>query len=431
MVLKILANGRTVETFLDEIGGFLAGAANAGGEKNISADIKTKLKNSLEKTSNISREMMIEAVNNLTNNIVNNVSQKNSASLSNMVSQYNIISLTDSTIGGDMNIIGNTSTNTSSTDTTGIINQTQDSNIKTDISTSIIKNITNSLPNAEEQHQASLKKMMDDSIQKLQESLETANYNTIDPKSLIDGLNTGIAGTVNVDIEKSTEIEQNIKDVLNLNEDFKVYDENNLENNISNIIDQNNFASCLASTVQRNEINLRNLDITGNVNIKDNIQKNIAKSLMTCVIDQTITNEISNKIVTQIESNISRMFDAVADQAPENLPLLVDMYDAANKSIVTSSEYNEEEIPEKIGDLIDNLPVPENNENNTNSNNTSGNNQSENNIPEEENIFAKYKIPIIIGVISLILLIIIIISTKKSSNNYQPNYYQPNYYPQY
>lgn len=350
----IIKDNRIREHFL---GGFLAGAISGGLSKHPEKNLEknTKIQTAIQNTSNINREMIVNAINNINNQVANEVAQKNSAEISNSLIAENKINFEQSTVAGDFNVVGNTLSNQAEARTLGNIKQESDSKIKTDITTEITKKITNQIPDDQAVADRSSKRLAAQAMRNVQASLAQLNANSpvsqaaSQGSDLVSGImNTFLPGSKeNVNIKENNEINQSLKEVFNLDDTFKVNDENNISNEISNIVDQANYANCKSSLLAQNEMTFRNLDVGGSVNISNNKLLNIANSYLECVIDQDISSQITTKIVSKIESNIEKLVGEIAEKSPDKLPLFINAADAATKTLIDSA-YPEGNYPSNI-----------------------------------------------------------------------------------
>ncbi|ADO67122.1 hypothetical protein crov089 [Cafeteria roenbergensis virus] len=448
MSLIYHANGTIVDKRIKEhFLGFLAGAVAGGLNKKSSTNIKnnTKINKAIENISNINREMIVDAINNINNKVSNQVAQKNTVDISNSMIAENKINFEQSSITGDFNVSGNTLSNDVILQTYSNVKQKTDNTIKTDISTEITKTIKNNIPNDNTPNSKLANKPMKELNDYLTQLKSTSQVpSNITGTDLVSNLANIFLPKPSTDtnITVNNELNESTKQILNLDDSFKVNDENNISNEISNIVDQANYSSCRTSVLAQNEMNFRNLDIGGSATISNNVLKNVASSYLDCVIDQDISNEISTKIVTKLESTIEKLVSAVAEKNPDKIPLLIYAADASINTIIDAA-YPDGDYPEEISptntlpdtqpsitSTNDNdYPTNQNNQNTQNTQNNQNNHNAQDN-QNNHNIISSNPLNItlyVIGSLILVLIIIIIIilftNKKGPSTNFNDKYY--------
>jgi hypothetical protein len=127
-------------------------------------------------------------------------------------------------------------------------------------------------------------------------------------------------------VNNSYELDSSIKQTLDLDESFKITDNDDISNDIKNKIEQSNFASCQSSASAQNAIIIQDImcDVSsvavrsdkvakrgGTFEFEDNEQTAVAKLFMTCIFNQNNVSEISNKIMNNIAKKYNQIYDAV------------------------------------------------------------------------------------------------------------------------
>ena len=293
------------------------GKTSAGNTKN--ENNSRKITKEAEMKTNIDRSTVIKATQKIVNNAVNNVSQKNSADVFNSIAASNSILLN----GIECQVLNISDINqdaVTTADTTSTIIQKTINKVKTNITNSINKEISNDLPN----NAADLMREQNKAMKDFMDSTPGLKKESNKPKRIngIFELVTGIAKSFNkenflggveagntTNIDNSYQLNQKLKTEFNLDESFKVDDNDEVTNTISNSVNQQNIATCGQSAIANNNITLNDIkcDIANISKIK---QTAVAKSMLTCTFNQTLVSDISTKIITKIEKRISRMMKA-------------------------------------------------------------------------------------------------------------------------
>ena len=259
------------------------------------------IKKTYENNQKINRSMQVEGLTKLFNNVANDVVQKNMASASAAAGAANTINL-QGVRCDNIKVRGIDQSNEAVLKLVTEQKQKATSDISTDIVTDISKKIT-------QPPQTDVA------------AIETANQ-----KEMNDFMNSSVgydpssapqAGGSLCDIGSSskttnnTSIDANIKKSLDLDESFKVKDDDDIKNEIKNQISQSNVAQCAANAAAANEINFNDI-MCSNLEISDIKQSNAVNVLVTCMFDQEAVNKITTKIQTKITKQIGQIYDAVA-----------------------------------------------------------------------------------------------------------------------
>ena len=334
---------------------------------------KTSVTKNFENNQRINRSMTVESVTKLVNNVATEVIQKNAAEASSAAAASNVIWLQN--VNCDDVVISGISQNATAISQVQVKTQQQNmSKIANEISTSIDKTIEKVGATDLAGLEAENTKMLDNFMKTMpgydpNKAQQMASQCPKAGDSMIS-----IGNTCNVSNEY--ELNASVKKALDLDESFKIKDEDNVSNDIKNKVEQSNFASCQSSASANNAIILSDITCAstnainkansldkaaaegktltpakrGRLEISDIEQKAIAQLYMTCIFDQKNVSEIANKIVNKISKKYSQVYDAVAEKAKKNGPKyarnagdFVDVWAAAGM--------------EKIAAAAGNLPV--------------------------------------------------------------------------
>jgi len=322
--------------------GSIFGGVVSGGDK---TDIKNKtdITKNFENNQRINRSMAVESVTKLVNNVATDVIQKNAATAASAAAASNVIWLQN--VNCDDVVVTGISQNATAISQVQVKTQQQNmSKIATDISTSIDKTIEKVGATDLDALQADNTKMLNDFMKATpgyepNKAQEMASQCPKAGDSMIS-----IGNTCNVSNEYS--LNASVKQALDLDESFKIKDEDNVSNDIKSKVEQSNFASCQSSANANNAIILSDITCAnanaiskanaldkatasgqtlapakrGRLEISDIEQKAVAQLYMTCIFDQKNVSEIANKIVNKISKKYSQVYDAVKKKAEKNGP---------------------------------------------------------------------------------------------------------------
>jgi hypothetical protein len=304
---------------------------------------KTTVNKNFENNQRINRSMAVESVTKLVNNVATEVIQKNSAEASSAAAASNVIWLQN--VNCDDVVISGVSQNATAISQVQVKTQQQNmSKIANEISSSIDKTIEKVGATDLAGLEAENTKLLNDFMKEMpgydpNKAQEMASQCPKASDSLIS-----IGNTCNVSNEY--ELNASIKKALDLDESFKIKDDDNVSNDIKNKVEQSNFASCQSSASANNAIILSDITCAstnamnkansldkaaaegktltpakrGRLEISDIEQKAIAQLYMTCIFDQKNVSEIANKIVNKISKKYSQVYDAVKKKAEKNGP---------------------------------------------------------------------------------------------------------------
>jgi hypothetical protein len=298
-------NGQYYEQLMSGNGGknyehFLGGGGGNDTTVNDSKDISKKM----ELNTNINRSMVVKSVAKLVNTVVNEVAQSNSAEVENAVGASNTIALYG--VECDViNISGISQSAEAQASTAAVIHQKIANSIETNITNSITKKITNSLPN----DVADIQKKDNEMAKQFMNATPGLDPNAA--KKLLAGTAKGGFGN-DTTVNTSYKLEAELKKTLNLDESFKVDDNDEISNEIKNKISQKNLAKCSAVAAAANNVTLADIKCkTANIsNIK---QKAIAVSTLACAFDQEAVNKISTKVMNKLDKTFTKMYAAAKD----------------------------------------------------------------------------------------------------------------------
>jgi hypothetical protein len=364
--------------------GSIFGGVVSGGDK---TDIKNKtdITKNFENNQRINRSMAVESVTKLVNNVATDVIQKNTASAASAAGASNVIWLQN--VNCDDVVVTGISQNAQAISQVQVKMQQQNmSKIATEISTSIDKTIEKVGATDLDALQADNTKMLNDFMKATpgyepNKAQEMASQCPKAGDSMIS-----IGNTCNVSNEYS--LNASVKQALDLDESFKIKDEDNVSNDIKSKVEQSNFASCQSSANANNAIILSDITCAnanaiskansldkaktegktltpkqrGRLEISDIEQKAVAQLYMTCIFDQKNVSEIANKIVNKISKKYSQVYDAVKKKAEKNGPEyaknafdFLDVWSAAGMEKIAAAAGN---LPKKQESAATPAPTP-------------------------------------------------------------------------
>jgi len=315
----------------DFIGSIFGGLVKGGDSTSIKD--KTTVNKNFDNNQRINRSMAVEAVTKLVNNVATDVIQKNSAEASSAAAASNTIWLQN--VNCSNVVITGVSQDATAISQVQVKTQQQNmSKIANEISTTIDKTIEKIGATDLAALQADNTKMLDNFMKAMpgydpNKAQEMASKCPKAGESMISVGNK-------CDVSNEYELNASVKNVLDLDESFKIKDTDDISNDIKNKVEQSNFASCQASATANNAIILNDItcDVAeavatakkidkakaagkppGKLEISDIQQKAVAQLYMTCIFDQKNVSEIANKIVNKISKKYSQVYDAVQKKA--------------------------------------------------------------------------------------------------------------------
>ena len=315
---------------------------SAGNDQSISDS--TKVTKNFENNQKINRSMMVESITKLVNNVSSDVMQKNTAAATSAAGASNSLALSD--IDCDVVSISGINQSAQATNITVVkASQSNTSKISNEISTSIDKTIEKVGGTDLAALQAENTKQLNDFMGAMpgydpNKAQKLASQCPDDSGSLFSAGNK-------CDVSSSYELDASVKQSLDLDESFKINDQDDISNTIQTKLDQANFASCSAAASAENQIVLTKVKCK-NMKISDIDQQAIAKLYMTCVFDQKNVSEIANKITNKIAKKYNQIYDAVAKKGEEKGQAWLD---EKMKLVDTFAAAGVEQIRAAAGDL--------------------------------------------------------------------------------
>jgi len=265
---------------------------------------------SFESNTRVNTSMMVESLTNIINNAVNDVKQTNSAEASSFSSATNTISINNMT-GKNFNLIG-VNQNADAKATVDVdAEQKNVSTIVNAMESSIQKQITK-----ESNISNIINEINDDNQKALQASIDAIPPIPNVPKPAANDHISSLFGVGNKTTNNiNTTYESSVKKMLNIDDSFKVSDNNNIKNDLFNYITNANYAKCQADANAMNQIALNNMQIAGDVNIRSIQQTSKAETNLKCAFTQTNISNIANKIVNQISTTINNLYKGIQNKS--------------------------------------------------------------------------------------------------------------------
>ena len=308
--------------------------ALVGGGNETSISDSTKVTKNFENNQKINRSMMVESITKLMNNVSSDVVQKNSSTAASAAGSSNTLWL--SGVNCDDVVISGVRQGAEATNQTLVkSSQANMSTISNEISTTIDKTIEKVGATDLGALQAENTKQLNDFMNAMpgydpNKAQKLASQCPDDSGSLISAGNK-------CNVSTSYELDATVKQALDLDESFKINDQDDVSNDIKTKLEQANFASCQANASASNQIILQDITCAsmsaatkaqkaaesaekgevlsaskrGRLEISDIEQQAVAKLYMTCIFDQKNVSEISNKIVNKISKKYNQIYDAI------------------------------------------------------------------------------------------------------------------------
>ncbi len=322
--------------------GFLA----SGGNKTSISD-STKVTKNFENNQKINRSMMVESITKLVNNVSSDVVQKNSSTAASAAGASNTLWL--SGVNCDDVVISGVRQGAEAQNQTLVkSSQSNMSKISNEISTSIDKTI-------EKVGGTDLAALQAENTKQLNDFMKAMpGYDPNKAQKLASKCPSGGGSLISAgnkcDVSSSYELDASVKQALDLDESFKINDQDDISNDIKNKLEQANFASCQANASASNAIVLQDITCAsmsaatkaqksqeaadkgetlsaskrGRLEISDIEQQAVAKLYMTCIFDQQNVSEIANKITNSISKKYNQIYDAVNKKAEGKDPAWLD-----------------------------------------------------------------------------------------------------------
>lgn len=290
------SNQRVIETIF-----------NVGGTNETIND--TKIKNLTEKTQNISKDMIVSSTAKLLNKAINEAAANNSAEITKALSASNKISISGAK-GKGFTLKG--------VDQRAEVKSKTEGEIVQKIANKMNNDMSNSISKSFEQASSDVKKLKEDiskgtSLGDGVAALGELGGKIADGAAKVASRAVNVGGT-NREVNKK-ELENTLRETLNLSENFKVDDNDEVENIIKNQMSQENLAKCAEEAAAANEINLADIDAgDGPIEISDIKQTALVDSAMKCAFNQEIVNEMANKIVNDLEKTFKKVSDSMSQE---------------------------------------------------------------------------------------------------------------------
>ncbi len=287
------------------------GVVEGGNETSSSSS--TKVTKNFENNQKINHSMMVDSITKLVNNVSSDVMQKNSATAASAAGASNSLNLM--AIECDTVTISNVNQGAQSTNQTTVkTSQSNTSTISNDISTNIDKTIEKVGSTDLEALESANTKQLNDFMGSMPgyDPNKAQKLSSQCPDDSASLFSTGNKCKTN----SSYELDATVKQSLELDESFKINDQDDISNEIQTKLDQANFASCQASSTASNQIALQKVKCK-DMKISDIEQQAIANLYMECVFDQKNVSEITNKITNKISKKYNQIYDAVNAKGAE------------------------------------------------------------------------------------------------------------------
>jgi len=288
-------------------------------------------KESKESSTEISKDMVVNATTKILSSAINEAASKNSAELTKALSASNKIALSGAK-GKGFKLSGIKQSAEVKSKTEGEIVQKIASQMSNDISNSISKIFS--------QASEDIKKLKEDT--KIQESEgSTVGEVTGQIAGMANNLVDNLFGGKTTNI---TETEKSLKEAFKLSEDFKVDDEDIVENTVKNQMSSENLAKCAEQSAAENEINLADIDAgDGEIEISDIEQTALVDSAMKCAFNQEILTEMANKIANKVEKTFEKISKSLDEQEKttdisKQKGDLAALGDAVSKTVVAAGD---------------------------------------------------------------------------------------------
>ena len=280
-----------------------------------SKDIKTTLdetivENLTENTKNITNDMRVNAVSKLMTEAINEATQSSSADISKILILSNKISIDGASTSGNFTLSGITQSSTVKSVTDATVVQNLQSKITNEFTTSITKKFSQKVSNVED-IKKNIKKgtNVGDMVGGAIDAAAGLGNNFIDTAGDVLSGALSVGSSKEERTETKKKMSETLKDTLNLSNPLVIEDQDDISQDISNILSQENMAACAEEASQANEINLSNINADEGIDITDIKQVAVVDSAMKCAFNQTAINEMANKVV----ANIDKMYEQIAE----------------------------------------------------------------------------------------------------------------------
>ncbi len=334
---------------------------SGGNTTNISDSVKVK--KSYENNQKIDRSMVVNSLTKLINNIANDVVQKNASNAAAAVGASNTVFLSGITCD-TVTISGIRQQSQSDLSIQVKSQQSNASKVSNEIKTNIDKTISKVGNTDLAKLQAANTQQLNDYMNAMpgydpDKAQKLASQCPSDSGSLISAGNT-------CNVSTSYELDGTVKQKLELDESFKINDNDDVSNDIKTKIEQANFATCQSNASADNSIVIQDIMCGvaeaaskaerkakkgGSFEFSDIDQKAVANLYMTCVFDQKNISEIANKIENRIAKRYNQIYDEVERKAKTMGSKGAAYYDKATDFVDTFAGAGLEKIMAAAGDL--------------------------------------------------------------------------------
>ena len=310
----------------------------------------TKVTKNFENNQKINRSMMVESISKLVNNVSQDVMQNNTAAAAASAGASNTLILSNINCD-EVEVSGIDQSASANADVLVKSQQVNTSKISSEISTTIDKTI-------EKVGATDLAGLQAENTKQLNDFMKAMpGFDPNKAQNMASSCPTGGGSLISAgnkcDVKSSYELDASVKQSLDLDESFKINDQDDIANEIKTKIGQANFASCTANASSANLIILQSIQcgvmsavnsaaktaraeesgkpVKKKLTVTDIQQNAMSKLYMTCVFDQKNVSEIATKITNSISKKYNQIYDAVQKKAaikgPEWLGNKMDLLD--------------------------------------------------------------------------------------------------------
>lgn len=258
-----------------------------------------------ETNQNMNKSQVISGMAKLVSTAMTSAVSKNSADLLRTIAIVNKQSY-ENLKGETIKITGIKQTST--------IKQETNMNVTQEITNKVVKDITKNISDT-------IDTTIKDNISNIKKSSDTGKGGTVvgdvikdlggkAMDMISDVLSASVGSSTNTLTEK--EISDKLKNTFNLDQSFKYNKNNEAADAITETLNPENLAKCVAETSATNELAFKGLTATGGALEISNIQQeNIVSDVMNCAFNQKTLNDISTKIVAEFDSTIQQLLDNI------------------------------------------------------------------------------------------------------------------------
>lgn len=277
------------------------------GNKNSQSD-STIVKDTKKIQETIDENTVIKGCASLLTNVLTSVAAKNEQNLVRLFSASNRIDISG-VKGKNFSLTKMNQTTTISLEQSEEINQ--------QISTKLMQDINNTLKSEidtmvnDKRERESSEDNLTQQATNLGSTLESLASTVGDTASKLLDVSIGNS----TDIDKSVEINTEFNKEMKLEKNFTLEKDDSIASQLENQLSMENISNAIQETKSGNELELSNLDTSGDVKIFNVEQKAAIDAVLANIFDQTILTEISTKIVTMYDKNVSNMIISADKEA--------------------------------------------------------------------------------------------------------------------